>query len=90
MWFDATYIASHGTWEPSMLQFMCVDTFSEVPITQKNQRQCSLVRRGRSATWRDVAVLSGQTRTVRGTGSDGPRPGAGARVPCLTAGRSAL
>jgi hypothetical protein len=45
---------------------------------------------GRSATWRDVAVLSGQTRTVRGTGSDGPRPGAGARVPCLTAGRSAL
>jgi hypothetical protein len=45
---------------------------------------------GRSATWRDVAVLSGQTRTVRGTGPDGPRPGAGARVPCLTAGLSAL
>jgi len=38
---------------------------------------------GRSATWRDVAVLSGQTRTVRSTGPDGPRPGAGARVPCL-------
>jgi hypothetical protein len=36
-----------------------------------------------------VAVLSGQTRTVRGLGPDGPRPGAGARVSCLTAGRSA-
>jgi hypothetical protein len=46
-------------------------------------------RAGRSATWREAAVLSGQARTVRGTGSDGPRPGVGARVPCLTAGRSA-
>jgi hypothetical protein len=46
-------------------------------------------RAGRSATWREAAVLSGQARTVRGTGPDGPRPGAGARVPCLTAGRSA-
>jgi hypothetical protein len=46
-------------------------------------------RAGRSATWHEAAVLSGQTRTVRGTGPDGPRPGAGARVPCLTAGRSA-
>jgi hypothetical protein len=44
---------------------------------------------GRSATWREAAVLSGQARTVRGTGPDGPRPGAGARVPCLTTGRSA-
>jgi hypothetical protein len=34
-------------------------------------------------------MLSGQARTVRGTGPDGPRPGAGAQVPCLTAGRSA-
>jgi hypothetical protein len=33
-----------------------VDTFSEAPITQKNQRRCSLVRRGRSAA---------QGRTVR-------------------------
>jgi hypothetical protein len=40
-------------------------------------------------TWREAAVLSGQAQTVRGTGPDGPRPGAGARVPCLTAGRSA-
>jgi hypothetical protein len=46
-------------------------------------------RSGRSATWREAAVLSGQARTVRGTGPDGPRPGAGARVPCLTPGRSA-
>jgi hypothetical protein len=46
-------------------------------------------RAGRSATWREAAVLSGQARTVRGTGPDGPRPGAGARVSCLTAGRSA-
>jgi hypothetical protein len=34
-------------------------------------------------------VLSGQARTVHGTGPDGPWPGAGARVSCLTAGRSA-
>jgi hypothetical protein len=46
-------------------------------------------RAGRSATWREAATLSGQTRTVRGIGPDGPRPGAGARIPCLTAGRSA-
>jgi hypothetical protein len=26
-----------------------VDTFLEAPITQENQRRCSLVRRGRSA-----------------------------------------
>jgi hypothetical protein len=46
-------------------------------------------RAGRSATWREAAVLSGQARTVRGAGPDAPRPGAGARVPCLTVGRSA-
>jgi hypothetical protein len=46
------------------------------------------LRAGWSATWREAAVLSGQARTVRGTGPDGPRPGAGARVPCLTVGRS--
>jgi hypothetical protein len=44
---------------------------------------------GRSATWREAAVLSGQTRMVHGIGPDGPRPGAGARVPCLTGRRSA-
>jgi hypothetical protein len=36
-----------------------------------------------------AAVLSGQARTVRGLGPDGPRLGAGARFSCLTAGRSA-
>jgi hypothetical protein len=36
-----------------------------------------------------AAVLSGQAWTVRGLGPDGPRPGTGARVSCLTAGRSA-
>jgi hypothetical protein len=46
-------------------------------------------RAERSVTWREAAVLSGQARTVRGTGPDGPRPGAGARVPYLTVGRSA-
>jgi hypothetical protein len=38
---------------------------------------------------RTMAVLSSQARTVRGLGPDGPRPGAGARVSCLTAGQSA-
>ena len=50
-----------------------VDTFLEVSITSKEP----------------AAVLSGQAQTVRDQGSDGPRPGAGAKVPCLTAGRSA-
>jgi hypothetical protein len=52
---------------------LVVDAFLEAPITSKEP----------------AAVLSGQARTVRGTGPDGPRPGAGARVPCLTVGRSA-
>jgi hypothetical protein len=34
-------------------------------------------------------VLSTEARTVRGTGSDGPRPGAGAIPPLRTSGRSA-
>jgi hypothetical protein len=38
---------------------------------------------------RTVAVLSGQARTVRGLGPDGPRPGTRARVSCLMVGRSA-
>jgi hypothetical protein len=36
-----------------------------------------------------AAVLAAQARAVRGQGPDGPRPGAGLRVSCLTAGRSA-
>jgi hypothetical protein len=81
---------------PSGVAKKYVDAFLEAPITQENRRRCSLHRggrstrgAGRSATWHEAAVLSGQARTVRGTGPDGPRPGAGARVPCLTAGRSA-
>jgi hypothetical protein len=34
-------------------------------------------------------VLSAEARTVRGTGPDGPRPGAGATPPLCTSGRSA-
>jgi hypothetical protein len=50
-----------------------VDAFFGAPNTQKEP----------------AAVLSGQARTVRGLGPDSPRPGAGARFSCLTAGRSA-
>jgi hypothetical protein len=32
-----------------ILDNVSVDTFLEAPITQENQRRCSLVRRGRSA-----------------------------------------
>jgi hypothetical protein len=80
---------------PSGVAKKYVDVFSERQTPNKN---CGGAlwsgadgpqhRAGRSATWREAAVLSGQARTVRGTGPDGPRPGAGARVPCLTAGRS--
>jgi hypothetical protein len=52
---------------------LCVDNFLEASNTQEEP----------------AAVLSGQARTVRGLGPNGPRPGAGARVSCLTAGRSA-
>jgi hypothetical protein len=40
--------------------FLCVGAFLGAPITQ----------------YEPAAVLSGQARTVRGTGPDGPRPGA--------------
>jgi hypothetical protein len=39
-----------------LYSIISVDTLLEAPITQKNQRRCSLARRGRSAT---------QGRTVR-------------------------
>jgi hypothetical protein len=45
----------------SVLWKNSVDTFLEAPITQEEP----------------AAVLSGQARTVRGTGPDGPRPEAG-------------
>jgi hypothetical protein len=41
---------------PSGVAKKYVDALLEAPITQENQRRCSLVRRGRSAT---------QGRTVR-------------------------
>jgi hypothetical protein len=47
--------------------------FFQAPITQQEP----------------AAVLFAQARTVRSQGPDGPRPGIGLRVPCLTAGRSA-
>jgi hypothetical protein len=50
-----------------------VDTFLEVPITSKEP----------------AAVLSGQARTVRGTGPDGPRPSARQRCSLVRRGRSA-
>jgi hypothetical protein len=61
----------------SNFRSICVDTFSEVPITQKNQRRCSLVRRGRSAAWgrtvRDLARRGG----ALWSDADGPRHRAG-------------
>jgi hypothetical protein len=57
-----------------------VDTFLEAPITQENQRRCSLVRRGRSAT---------QGRTVRDLARGGGALWSGADGPRRRAGRSA-
>jgi hypothetical protein len=37
---------------------------------------CPRHRAGQSVTWHEAVVLSGQARTVHGTGPDGPRPGA--------------
>jgi hypothetical protein len=54
-------------------RYSSVDTFLEVPITSKEP----------------AAVLSGQARTVRGTGPDGPRPGARRRCSLVRRGRSA-
>jgi hypothetical protein len=54
-----------------------VDTFLEAPITQENQRRCSLVRRGRPAaqgrTVRDLARGGG----ALWSSADGPRQEAG-------------
>jgi hypothetical protein len=50
-----------------------VDAFLEAPITSKEP----------------AAVLSGQARTVRGTGPDGPRPGVRRRCSLVRRGRSA-
>jgi hypothetical protein len=58
---------------PSGVAKKYVDTFLEAPITSKEP----------------AAVLSGQARTVRGTGPDGPRPGARRWCSLVRRGRSA-
>jgi hypothetical protein len=46
-------------------------------------------RAGRSATWREAAALSGQARTVRALGPDGPRVhSGGGRLPAAPGSRS--
>jgi hypothetical protein len=46
-------------------------------------------RAGRSTTWREAAVLSGQARTVRALGPDGPRVCRGSgRSPAAPGSRS--
>jgi hypothetical protein len=50
-----------------------VDAFLEAPITSKEP----------------AAMLSGQARTVRGTGPDGPRPSVRRRCSLVRRGRSA-
>jgi hypothetical protein len=70
------YFSAYEWMQPNSYE-MTVDTFLEAPITQENQRRCSLVRRGRSAAQgRMVRDL------VRGggalwSGADGPRRRAG-------------
>jgi hypothetical protein len=58
---------------PSGVAKKYVDTFLEAPITSKEP----------------AAVPSGQARTVRGTGPDGPRPGVRRRCSLVRRGRSA-
>jgi hypothetical protein len=57
---------------PSGVAKKYVDTVLEAPITSKEP----------------TAVLSGQARTVRGTGPDGPRPGVRRRCSLVKRGRS--
>jgi hypothetical protein len=58
---------------PSGVTKKYVDTFLEAPITSKEPE----------------AVLSGQARTIRGTGPDGPRPGTRQRCSLVRRERSA-
>jgi hypothetical protein len=58
---------------PSGVAKKYVDAFLEAPITSKEP----------------VVVLSGQARTVRGTGPDGPRPDVRRRCSLVKRGRSA-
>jgi hypothetical protein len=57
---------------PSGVAKKYVDTFLEALITSKEP----------------AAVLSGQARTVRGTGPDGPRPGVRRQCSLVRRGRS--
>jgi hypothetical protein len=50
---------------------------------------CWHLFRAPNTAWEPVAVPSAEARTVHGQGPDGPRPGTGGGVPCLTVGRSA-
>jgi hypothetical protein len=58
---------------PSRVAKKYVDVFLEAPITSKEP----------------AAMLSGQARTVRGTGPDVPRPGVRRRCSLVRRGRSA-
>jgi hypothetical protein len=75
--YAADRIYRHTKLYTALFIFICVDTFLEAPITQENQRRCSLVRRGRSAaqgrTVRDLARGGG----ALWSGVDGPRRRAG-------------
>jgi hypothetical protein len=74
---------------PSGVAKNMLTPFRRRQLLKRTSDGASLVRRGRSVaqgrTVRDLARGGG----ALWSGADGPRPGAGARVPCLTAGRSA-
>jgi hypothetical protein len=53
------------------------------------QSMCWHLFGGANHSKEPAAVLSGQTRTVRGTEPDGPRPGARRRCSLVRRGRSA-
>jgi hypothetical protein len=57
--------------------------------TNGGYRKCWHLFRAPNTQQEPAAVLSAQARTVRDQGPDGPRPEAGAKVSCLTVGRSA-
>jgi hypothetical protein len=59
------------------------------PTTTRTQRRCWHLFGGANHSKEPAAVLSGQARTVRGLGPDGPRPGARRRCSLVRRGRSA-
>jgi hypothetical protein len=62
---------------PSGVAKKYVDTFLEAPITQKNQRRCSLVRRGRSVAQDRTVCDLARGGGALWSGADGPRHRAG-------------